>query len=288
MEYTLRTGFREDAGLRCAFNGLATATFGLTFEPWYRGGYWTEKYEPHTLFDGSRAVANVSVNHMTLEDDQGTWRFLQLGTVMVAQGYRGKGLARYLMELVLDKYAGQWDGVYLLANGGVLHFYPKFGFRPATEYQYSALLRHYGGGYRRLDLDTQEDRSLLRRSYERSNPYCALNSRENFELYMFYCQDFLKHDMYYFPDQESLVIARQQGDTLVCYDVLGGGERHLGSLLSAIAGPGTGRTVLGFAPANTDAFAAAPIDTDDHLFILEGGRDPLGGAQRMLPLLSHA
>lgn len=61
-------------------------------------------------------------------------RLVQLGTVMTAPAHRGKGLARSLMEAVLDDWGRTCDGVYLYANGTVLEFYPKFGFVPAREH----------------------------------------------------------------------------------------------------------------------------------------------------------
>lgn len=38
--------YRDNAVLRQSFDGLAGRTFGLTFEDWYRNGYWSDKYIP--------------------------------------------------------------------------------------------------------------------------------------------------------------------------------------------------------------------------------------------------
>lgn len=95
--YLLETHVRDLENRRHAFNQLAMETFGLDFEPWYRGGWWGDRYRPCTLFDGERAAANVSVNFMEFSLEDRKRRYLQLGTVMTAPAYRGRGLARWLM-----------------------------------------------------------------------------------------------------------------------------------------------------------------------------------------------
>ena len=93
--------YRENAELRHSFNELAKKTFGLNFEDWYQNGYWTDKYNPHSI---------------------------QLGTVMTDEAYRNRGLIRLIMEDIEKEYADKADGMYLFANDSVLSFYPKFGF----------------------------------------------------------------------------------------------------------------------------------------------------------------
>ena len=52
---------------------------------------------------------------------------------MTRPGHRGRGLARRLMEEVLRDWSGRCDGMFLFANGTVLDFYPRFGFRRAAQ-----------------------------------------------------------------------------------------------------------------------------------------------------------
>lgn len=131
MDYTLVKQVRDNAPLRESFFALARRVFGLSFEEWHRAGWWTDRYVPYTMVyrDGS-AAANVSVNRIDTVWRGEALRLVQLGTVMTAPAHRGKGLARSLMEAVLDDWGRTCDGVYLYANGTVLEFYPKFGFVP--------------------------------------------------------------------------------------------------------------------------------------------------------------
>ena len=177
MDYTLVKQVRDNAPLRESFFALARRVFGLSFEEWHRAGWWTDRYVPYTMVyrDGS-AAANVSANRIDAMEFLRFGerkRYVQLGTVMTAPAHRGKGLARSLMEAVLDDWGRTCDGVYLYANGTVLEFYPKFGFVPAREHVCTLPLPAQvtapaEGGFARLDMDTQAGRALLLRCREQN------------------------------------------------------------------------------------------------------------------------
>ena len=59
---TIIKNYQADAALRSSFNALAEATFGLSFENWYRQGYWGGNYTPYSALEAEKIVANVSVN----------------------------------------------------------------------------------------------------------------------------------------------------------------------------------------------------------------------------------
>jgi Acetyltransferase (GNAT) domain len=103
-EYLFLTSYQQENKYRLAFNNLSKKVFGLCFEVWYQSGYWKEKYMPYTLFDGDRAVANVSVNIMDFITFGKAQRYIQIGTVMTDEHYRHKNLNRYLMEKVFEDW----------------------------------------------------------------------------------------------------------------------------------------------------------------------------------------
>lgn len=227
MDYTLVKQVRDNAPLRESFFALARRVFGLSFEEWHRAGWWTDRYVPYTMVyrDGS-AAANVSVNRIDTVWRGEALRLVQLGTVMTAPAHRGKGLARSLMEAVLDDWGRTCDGVYLYANGTVLEFYPKFGFVPAREHVCTLPLPARGaapaeGGFARLDMDTQAGRALLLRCYERSNPFSALPMLDNPGLLMFYCSGFLKDCVYYSSAYDLACVATEEDGVFTCCDFFG-------------------------------------------------------------------
>ena len=160
--YDYRDDIRRDEAVRRSFDALARRTFGLSFEGWYQGGYWQGDYLPHVLMRGDKVVANVSVNLCPMRLDGEPCRLVQLGTVMTDENFRGRGLARFLMERILETWASRCDGMYLYANDSVLGFYPKFDFVRAEEYRYELPLSGEKPSAVRLSMETAADvRALL-------------------------------------------------------------------------------------------------------------------------------
>ena len=280
---------REDAALREGFFALARQVFGLDFAGWYQAGWWTDRYLPHLLTVDGHAAANVSVNLIdTLRNGQPR-RYIQLGTVMTAPAFRGRGLSRRLMEAVLERWRDRCGGMYLYANDGARDFYPKFGFRPAQEYLHSRPLAGGTGGAGALDPGTPAGLALLRSHYALGNPFSALPMPDNFGLLMFYCGSFLKDCVRYVPEQDAVVVAEQTGESLLCHDVFCPPGRDLEAILRAAAAPETARVELGFTPLETAGWTARPLrEEDTTLFVLEGKEDPFAAAPCRMPSLSHA
>ncbi|MGM0843832.1 MAG: hypothetical protein ACQEUT_02560 [Bacillota bacterium] len=62
-------GYTFVKGYRGSFNSLAFQTFSINFEKWYELGFLKNKYDPYSLVDGKKVIANVLVNkiHMIIE-----------------------------------------------------------------------------------------------------------------------------------------------------------------------------------------------------------------------------
>lgn len=138
--FELVKDYRDNQLLRKSFNQLAIKTFGLDFEDWYQNGYWGETYIPYSILYGNEIIANVSVNIMDFMLHKEVKQYVQLGTVMTDERYRGQGLAKRLIKEIEKDYNDKVDGYYLFANDSVLDFYPKFGYEKNIEYQYEKIV----------------------------------------------------------------------------------------------------------------------------------------------------
>lgn len=195
MNYRLEKNVMENDALRKAYNELAEQTFGLNFESWYQSGYCGNSHIPYTLFDGTKAVSNISVNRMEIQYQGKVRNYIQLGTVMTDPAYRNQGLSRFLMGEVLKDWKENCDAVFLFADQSVLDFYPRFGFERQMQYQYETKIKipeirtrsHRNGktavaqslyqsdrmekaieeNVRKLDMDDPKDRELLQTYYTR-------------------------------------------------------------------------------------------------------------------------
>ena len=288
-EYFYTTAVREHPGCRGSFDRLSGKVFGLSFEDWYRSGYWGGEYIPHTLFDGEKAVANVSVNLMHTVFQGQEKRYIQLGTVMTDPRCRGRGLARWLLEKVLSEYADKCDAVYLFANDGVLDFYPKFGFAPAEQYRYSLPVNKASGSVKRLDMSKERDRAILLDRYRCSNPFSALPMLDNPGLLMFASTKFLRDDVYYLEDSRTIVIASFEGQSMTCFDIYGAPGQDLQEVLSAAAREETKTVRLGFSPVPC-GFGEPALFREENttLFLWKDKENLFAENKLMFPLLSHA
>lgn len=176
---------------------------------YYEAGYWTDKYLPYAIVDEGGVVANASVNIIDTVWHENPKRYIQIGTVMTKMAYRGKGLSRCIIEEILRDWRDKCDAVYLFANDTVLGFYPKFGFVKADEYQCTIPITSKGGNARKMDMSRQEDRDLLKKYYEKSNPFSALPMIDNYGLLMFYCSAFMKDWVFYCEELDAVEVWRR-------------------------------------------------------------------------------
>lgn len=211
---------------------------------------------------------------------------IQLGTIMTDQEYRGRGLSRYLFSEVRKDWDGKCDAMFLFANESVLDFYPRLGFHRKKQYRFEKKADQAFGKAKRLSMGTSENRALLRRCYDNRNPFSKVQAVNNFGLLMFYGASFMKDCIFYLEEQEAIVVAEQEGNTFVCYDIFCETDRELDEILSAAAPVGTKKVRLEFTPNKSGDFEAATYDdSDDALFVYGGAGS--GGEKLLFPLISH-
>lgn len=288
MKYRLSREVMKNDKMRSSFNALASRIFDLSFENWYQEGYWSDFNQPYTLFDGERAIANVSVNKMEILWQNQRKTYIQLGTVMTDEAYRGQGLSRFLMEEIKRDWESRCDACFLFANQTVLDFYPKFGFVKEKQYQYSAPICQAGAAGQKLDMNAPAHREILKHYYEKTNPFSKLQVIHNYGLLMFSCGFFMKECVYYSPEYDAVVIAEQDGSTLHCYDVFGGKGNHLIDILASIAPAGTDTAVLEFTPKDSRGFEVQFLDDEDDTLFVAGGKENIfAGRKLRFPAISH-
>lgn len=291
MEYRLVKQLKDRSELRESFFSLAEKVFDIHLDRWYQRGYWTKRYVPYAIVHGNRVVANASVNRMDMIWEGRERRYIQLGTVMTDEEYRGRGFARRLLREILDDWKDQCDGVFLFANDTVLDFYPRFGFHREQEYQHVLELSGTGesDSFRKLDMDDAEDRELMKAFCGKSNPYSRLSMSDDGGLVMFYCDSLLRDCIYYCRKYEAVVVGMAGGSDFTCFDIFCEEKRaELGELISCMMPAGADRAILGFTPAEEEECSCLPIEDEDYLFVLDGKENPFSESRLMFPLLSHA
>ena len=276
--------------------GQLRKTFGET--PSFVKVLWNWRFKLSTLIStrGGKTVfgkkntspANISVNLIDMLWNGEKKRYIQLGTVMTAPEHRGKGFSRKLMETVFDDWKEKCDAVYLFANDSVLDFYPKFGFRKADEYQVSLKCSRKTGNVHKLDMSKPQDLQILFTHYQKSNPYSRFPMVDNKGLLAFYCTGFLKENVYFLQDFDTVAVVETDGTDCICYDLFSDTKADLEKILEVLAVPETKRMILGFTPNESIGQASLLKEDDTTLFLLDGKDDLFHQHPLMFPLLSHA
>jgi len=138
--------------------------------------------------------------------------------VGVLPQYRGRGLARTLMERVLDIYRG-YPLIFLFAEGQVDGFYTRFGFRRIPEIQ-PCLSLEEGRDLkepRTVPLEAEPVKRLAGAKLRRSD---ILDARENKTIYRFHLMYEFSEDIYHIPEYDIVFLARYDRERAHVFDIL--------------------------------------------------------------------
>lgn len=290
-KYLYETNYKDNEHLRKSFNDLAQKTFGIDFEEWYQEGYWGEGYIAYSLIDDGKVVANVSASIMKFMLNGEKKTYIQIGTVMTADKYRKMGLGRFLMEKVIGEWKDKCDLIYLFANDSALNFYPKFGFVKSDEYEYSTSKINISesSSVRKINLDDYRDRNIFINIIENTKVFSKLAIMNNINLVMFYCISFMKNDIYFIEEYNSIVIANFFEDTLYIQEVFAINDAELENIIGKMISNDINKVVLGFTPINTLLYDEKILDEEDTtLFIMAKDKNPIELGKLRFPILSHA
>lgn len=287
--YQYASDFKNDNILRAALNQLTKDTFNFSFEQWYKDGYWSSRYVPYTLFDGSKAVSNVSICAIDFLVFGEKKTFVQIGTVMTDKQYRNKGLSRYLMQRVLSEWKNKCDMIYLYANDDVKDFYPKFGFVPVSEYKYTKDLKSNNTlpSPKALNLTEKKDKALLQKYIRESQPISQVSMLDGEFLIMFHAA-FMSSGIYYIEELDCVVFTEIDDDTLTITDIFSPHKVDIDDVASRFATETVKKLKLDFAPIDTLSFECTLSSAEDStLFIQKGDEDLFQNNRLMFPHMSH-
>jgi len=299
MKYEFCNKVRDNDTLRASFNELTRQTFGFDFVGWYEAGQWGNFYIPHVLLDGEKVISNVSVNIMQFDVQGVKKNYIQLGTVMTDNAYRGQGLNREIMERILAEYKDKVDGIYLFGNDDVVNYYPKFGFKPAKEYEYYLPCENTSNveAYVLEKVDMQDTAQAEKfynfmRAYEEDanelNENDAMYMSENVNLFQFWLGAGYGDSVYYLPKFDAYAILEVDGDRVLICQVFGKAEVDTLRLAKAIC-PDATEVVLGYTPVYKEKYLVREHKEEDcTMFIIGEDLACMEEEKMMFPVLSHA
>lgn len=295
IDLKLVKNYMLDENLRHGLNYLTTRVFGFDFEGWVTKGYFEGDYIPYSYEESGKIIANASANIMNFNYGSEKRNYIQIGTVMTDEAYRKNGLARSLINEIINDYKDKCDGIYLFANLEALGFYDKVGFKQVKESRYSLkenCMSILAGEEKSLIKVEKEDESLVKKYFDfvrNGKNYSSLQQINRFSLCMFYTADM--EGVYYIEDLDAFVVLDEEDSTLIVQDIFANKSVELEKVLSKLDSK-YDSVRLGFTPNNADKnlFNVETYDgADDYRLYYLG--DTLLEIERnnlYFPELSHA
>ncbi len=224
--YTFIKDGYADVSYAESLDKLSDEIFAINFKAFRDKGYMGDNCHFYSLLKDGEVVSHVTVTiQQVLFNDQ-TYVAAQLGTIMTAPKYRKQGLSSWLIEKAIGDWDEQCDILFLYANDTVLDFYPKFGFKTATEFQTVAQVDKLSNlpqaMCRKLDLKVPEDYELFKNIATNANPNYQLSFVEYNRLLFFYCDclEAFSHHIFYFEHLNTLALAEYDDDVLIIAEVV--------------------------------------------------------------------
>ncbi|WBW97802.1 GNAT family N-acetyltransferase [Oceanirhabdus sp. W0125-5] len=297
-EYTFIKDYKKNDELRKSFSKLATETFGIDFEPWYKRGFWEENYVCYSLVCDNEVVANASVNYLDVVVGQDTIKAVQIGTVMTHDSLRRKGLARKLMEKILDDHKEKYELIYLFGDKDALGFYSKFGFDNIKETEFSMKLdeekfkvsenknKH---NMRKLNMDDKDDLNIIMRLTKDRKPVSKVFSVVNDKyLLLFYFLYVYREHIYYFEEEDIIVVYTANEDTLQLVDIISQNEVNIEMVLNKIIDTNIKNVQFHFTPEDEIGKVIKRESTQKEYEVFVMSRGVQLPKEFIFPKLSHA
>lgn len=219
--------YMNDTILRHELNELTEATFGFNFESWVINGHFEGDYIPYSFEENGKIISNVSANRMHFIQNGEKRYYIQIGTVMTAADRRNQGLARKLMEHVLEVYDGKCDGIYLFGALSALDFYRKLGFEEGAQYRYTLKenvrlsvqkKNLQEKGFVKVDAFDAEAKRAYMEAIRSSVLNGAFEQENKYGLQMFYTSDL--ENVYYSKELECFAVIKWDDENLELQSVI--------------------------------------------------------------------
>ena len=294
--YTIEVLDPTNDALRESFNQLFRKTFKFDFEDWYQAGYWTDDYQPHVIVENNKVIANVSVYLMKMRWEGEEHLLAQIGGVATVKNRRHQGLSRILMEGVIEKFRPLCEQIFLFCHKGVVEFYPRFGFIPSEEYDFTRIVD--GKKIRQNDtenvkiehwsLTDQNKVQCLLEKATRGNPFSAFSMTNSSNLLMFYLTKFYTKIVYFIEAFDVIILAEYEGKVLVISEILGETNATLEQIVDAMARKSTKQVQLCFTPKKNHLYQETRlIEKGSYFYILNPSSDVTAKKHYRFPVLSR-
>lgn len=180
--------------------------------------------------------------------------YIQIGTVMTDEEYRGQGLAGKLIKHVISQYENECDGIYLFGNLSATGFYQKMMFNEGMQYRYfvkTEFLRQEKA--RDMFIPVKAPDSDMKKKYmdtvRRSAANSSFDQVNKYGLQMFYTANM--DNVYYAKDIECFIVLEPEENSILLQSIICKEKVALADILQRIDEK-YDKCRLGFTPCRED------------------------------------
>ncbi len=281
--------YMDNTHYRHLLNDMTSQIFGFSFENWYASGYFEGEYIPYSYIENDQIIANASANLMKFAYNGRKLFYIQIGTVMTRPDHRNRGLARSLIEQILDEYKDIADGFYLFANLNALKFYEKIGFQRQDQWRYSIIAQNGGlnlkGDFLPAGKGLRDRYHKMLKDAEYNAKFDHINRRS---LQLFYTMGM--EDVYYSKEQDCFIVAHADNEKLYLDSIISNKNVEISNILETTKGEYS-KVIFGFVPnEHHENYIVAQYDgSDDYrLFCLGEDIKRIEKEKLYFPIMSHA
>lgn len=284
------SNYRDNLELREDFFLFIPSVFSEAhFKEWYEKKYWTDTYIPFSLLHENKIISNVSATKMNILVQGQLVQGIQIGSVATASEWMGKGLAKYLLNNVMDYFAQSTDLFFLFAYESVLNFYPKFGFRQVRESLYlnETNIRKPQYQARKLDMHNEADVILIKSLLLDRKPITQIFGAVEYDFVaMWNFLNVYQNHLYYLEKESLLFVKKEENEQLIIWDIVSKHDFDMNDAVSKVMISPDITSILYYFPPDQLNFSYDRIvpDMSSHLFVK--GYFPLDGGHFKFPELA--
>lgn len=289
---TIYEDYRDNKDLRNKFYSFTQAVFpGVNFIDWYEQGYWSDNYIPFSIVKDNKIISNVSISKMKILIDADYLNGIQMGTVGTLPEFRNRGLSKFLMEYVLNKYDNLCDIFFLFANKSVLDFYPKFGLNRYREviFKSSSDIPKSEYSARKLDIHKDSDLSIIKNSIKERLVLTKLFGATEYDFIThWHLLNVFPDNLFYVEDDGVILISKEEKDQLHIWDVIYTKPFNLSSAVSKIIRNEELKSILYYFPPDQLLFNYDEVIPDKESFLFVKGDFKLKDRNFKFPITAQS
>ena len=264
--------------------------FNLDLSLWDNFGYWDKNYRPFSYFKDGELISSVCIYSMDMMVDGKQRKVAQVSAVGTLEEYRRQGINSELTCKATAWAEKEHDFFFLFADTDAFSYYKGHGFKRVTENKNIYPLEGIptNNKSRKLNVNDKSDRDLIYRIATKREPVSNLLGILNEKLFMFWCLYFLRDNIYYIEQLDTLVLLERKNNVLTIYDIVSPKMPLFNDIYVHIGRPDDKSAEFLFMPDKLGLknYDLAPLKkvSDCHI----KGNFPLENQQFIFPCTSHA